>query len=293
MGFQIKDAKREKLHAKVLLSGASGSGKTCSALRLATGIQSCIGGEIVLINTEGERAYVFADRFKYKVIDLEAPQSPERYIEAIDFAVKEGASVIIIDSISHEWSYLNDMVNGMQGNSFNNWGKVKPRHKKMIEKIIQLPVHMIVTGRGKDEYVMEEKNGKNVPRKIGLGIQSEKDLEYEFQVSLNIVQSNHTIETMKDNMGLFENRYEPLTEKDGVDIFNWADKGETPAPKFDFEGARTQIIDLAKELGGSKDTDVSSIVNGVNPKKCEDEDILAKMLKELTKLKENRKEGEK
>lgn len=296
MAFVLEKAKREKVHLKILLSGASGSGKTHGALLLATGIKKHSGGEIVIINTEGDRAKIPGDEFDYSILNLDAPYTPEKYIEAIDFARQNGAGVIIIDSISHEWNYLNDAVNAMKGNSFQNWGTVKPRHRKMIEKIIQEPIHMIVTGRGKDEYIIEEKDGKKAPRKIGLGIQSEKDLEYEFQLSLNISQNGHTIEAMKDNTKLFANRFEPITEKDGEDLFAWANSGkehvETPAEKL--QKQQNKVFDLIVALGGSKNDNVIKLLqeNKISdPRDCQDLDTLTKVYKELEKIEVGNKES--
>ena len=143
MKFQARKAEKRKLALKILLSGASGSGKTYSALRLATGIINKTGGEIYLINTEGDRGEMYGNKFNYNIIDLPEPRSPENYMEAIQYCVDNGASVIIIDSLSHEWNYLNEQVNNMPGNSFNNWGKQKPRHRKLVDFIVETKVHLI------------------------------------------------------------------------------------------------------------------------------------------------------
>ena len=169
MKFQSRKAQKRKLALKILCSGSSGSGKTKSALRLATGIVGKTGGSIWLINTEGDRGEMYADEFDYQIIDLPEPRSPENYMEAIKHCMNEGASVIIIDSLSHEWNYLNEQVNNMQGNSFNNWGKQKPRHRKLVDFIVEAKVHIIATGRGKDEYVMEVNDkGKVLLKKLVL-----------------------------------------------------------------------------------------------------------------------------
>lgn len=120
-GFQ--KAKREQVYLKVLLSGASGSGKSYSALRLAKGIAEAGGGQIAYIGTEGSRDKYYANEFDYDLLQLEEPYSPEKYIEAIDAAVDGGYTVLIIDSTTHEWTYINDVHDKMPGNSFTNWGK--------------------------------------------------------------------------------------------------------------------------------------------------------------------------
>lgn len=294
MQFQTRRAQKRQLAVKVLCSGSSGSGKTYSALRLATGIINKAGGEIYLINTEGDRGEMYGDKFNYQILDLPEPRSPENYIEAIKCCVDKGATVIIIDSLSHEWNYLNEQVNNMQGNSFNNWGKQKPRHRKLADFIVECKVHIIATGRGKDEYVMEvNEKGKSTPKKIGVGIQQEKDTEYEYMVTFNIAQDTNVATCMKDNTGLFINRYNVLTEKDGEALYDWANSGiEAP---FNITKAQNDIIDLAKQLGGSKNPDVKRVTIDVlkeaNPRNCTDESLLKQSLEGLKKLKMNMEEN--
>lgn len=291
MKFQSRKAQKRKLALKILCSGSSGSGKTKSALRLATGIVGKTGGSIWLINTEGDRGEMYADEFDYQIIDLPEPRSPENYMEAIKHCMNEGASVIIIDSLSHEWNYLNEQVNNMQGNSFNNWGKQKPRHRKLVDFIVEAKVHIIATGRGKDEYVMEVNDkGKSTPKKIGVGIQQEKDTEYEYMVTFNIAQDTHVATCMKDNTGLFNNKFDVLTEKDGEALYDWANSG-VEAP-FNIPKAQQDIIDLATELGGSKDPEVKAatidVLKETNPKNCTDEVLLKQSLAALNSLKASR-----
>ena len=291
MQFKSRKAQKRQLALKVLCSGSSGSGKTYSALCLATGIINKAGGEIYLINTEGDRGEMYGDKFNYQIVDLPEPRSPENYIEAIRYCINQGASVIIIDSLSHEWNYLNEQVNNMQGNSFNNWGKQKPRHRKLADFIVESKVHIIATGRGKDEYVMEVNDkGKSTPKKVGVGVQQEKDTEYEYMVTFNIAQDTHVATCMKDNTGLFNNRYDVLTEKDGEALYDWANSGAEAL--FNIPKAQQDIINLAIELGGSKDPDVTKatidILGEANPKNCTDEVLLKQSLAALNSLKASR-----
>ena len=61
--------------------------------------------------------------------------------------------------------------------------------------------------RGKDEYTLEEKNGKQTPKKIGMGYKQRDNTEYEYTITFNIDQATHVASAMKDNTHLFENRY--------------------------------------------------------------------------------------
>src|SRR5690349_20053750 len=86
------------------LVGPSGSGKTRSALRLAVGMQTVSGGEIVFINTEGKRGTMDLDMFKkpdgspaIHHMPFEAPFASLDYLDAILEAQKFGAKTIVID----------------------------------------------------------------------------------------------------------------------------------------------------------------------------------------------------
>lgn len=231
VGFSFQKAKREKIWVKLLLNGPSGSGKTYTALRLATGMLSKVGGAgIAAIDTENGRIRYYANEFEFFDLQLGEPYTSESYIEAINAAVDNGFKVLIIDSLSHEWKWLNEVHDKMPGNSFTNWGKLKPRHAALMEKILQSPIHIIATARGKDDYVMEDKNGKQIPKKVGVGSQQEKDIEYNYTVTFNIDQETHVASVAKDNTHLFEGRYDKLTEKDGSNLIDWATSGEGEMP---------------------------------------------------------------
>lgn len=288
-GFQ--KAKKEKICLKILLAGASGSGKSFTALRLATGIANKMGGRIAAIDTEAGRIRYYANEFDFDDLQLEEPYTPEKYIEAINQAVDGGYSVLIIDSITHEWNYILDQVDKIPGtNSYTKWGKLTPRHNKFTEKIIQSPINIIATVRGKDAYVLEQdKNGKQIPKKVGLGYTQRDGLEYEYTVTFNIDQSNHVASAQKDNSHLFENKYDILTEKDGEALYDWANSGKEPEPKYDYKKAQKEIIDLATELGGSKDPKVKAatidILGEANPMNCNNKDLLEASLQALRELK--------
>jgi len=80
----MKFVKAEKKKSKLRLgmSGPSGSGKTYSALRLAKGL----GGKVAVIDTERGSASLYADKFEFDVLELTAPYTTERYIEAMKLA---------------------------------------------------------------------------------------------------------------------------------------------------------------------------------------------------------------
>lgn len=302
MAFQ--KAVREKVWLKIQLGGTSGSGKTYSALRLATGIVKHTGGSgIAFISSEKSRTLYYADKFDYDVEELD-DYSPEHYIKAIDEAVNAGYKVIIIDSTSHEWQWLNDLHSKMGGNSFQNWGKLKPRDAKFMQKILQCPAHVITCARGKTEWSLEDKDGKKVPIKLGLGNEGNKQADFEYTISFSLAQGTHIAsvgEGGKDNTGLFEGKYEVLTEQHGEMLYEWANSGVAPAtiPKFaeepndvdELEAIKNQIVSLCGDLGGTKNPQLMDIVKKYapprgNPGVIKSIDVAKECLQKLTELKE-------
>jgi hypothetical protein len=186
------------------LQGPSGSGKTYSSLLLAYGLCND-WSRIAVIDTENHSSDLYAHLGHFNVLNLEAPFTPERYIEAISICVQEGMSVVIIDSLSHEWEGsggILDQHGAMAGNSFTNWAKLTPRHNAFIEEMLQSPVHIIATMRSKQDYVLADKNGKMVPEKVGLKAVTREGMDYEMTLVFDLDIKNRATAS-KDRTGLF------------------------------------------------------------------------------------------
>lgn len=84
------------------LTGASFSGKTYSALRMGTGFRRVLGGKISVIDTEADRARHYEDYFDFEHVPFPPPHGPLDYLDAINSCVSSGASIIIVDSMTHE-----------------------------------------------------------------------------------------------------------------------------------------------------------------------------------------------
>jgi energy-coupling factor transporter ATP-binding protein EcfA2 len=285
---QFQKAIKEKIWLKILMAGPSGSGKSYSALRVARGIAKKAGGRVAVIDTENGRIRYYANEFDFDDVQLSEPYTPESYIDAINMATEDGYSVLIIDSLTHEWSWCLDQIEKIPGtNSYTKWAKITPRHDKLKEKILQAPIHIIATVRGKDAYVLEQdKNGKQIPKKVGLGYTQRDGLEFEYTVTFNIDQSTHSSDATKDNTHLLEGRYDVLTEKDGEALYDWANNGEIRKPTIEevLQPLQKEVTDMAISLGGSKNKDVVEILKKysiTDPKKCIDKEKLNNALSEL------------
>ena len=222
----LQTASRKKAKIKLGLQGPSGSGKTMGAILTAYGICGD-WSKIAVVDTENHSADLYAHIGTYNVLSLSAPFTPEKYIQALEVCKNAGMEVVIIDSVTHEWEYLLDYHSSLQGNSFTNWSKVTPRHNDFVQKILQSNCHVICTIRTKQDYVLNEKNGKMVPEKVGLKSVQRDGLEYELTLVFDLDMKNHATAS-KDRTGLFFGKPEiKLSVEIGELIRDWCNTSTT------------------------------------------------------------------
>jgi hypothetical protein len=142
-----------------------------SALLLARGIAGP-KGRVCLIDSESGRGSIFADLIPggYSVLDLEAPFSPPRYEEAIATAEKQ-ADVVVVDSMSHEWSGEGGVLDwaeqelermgGGDNNKMRSWIKPKMAHKMMVQRLLRVKCALICCLRGEEKTHMVKNASKN------------------------------------------------------------------------------------------------------------------------------------
>jgi hypothetical protein len=224
--MKLELAKREQAKIKVGLQGASGSGKSYSALLLAYGLTKD-WSKIAVIDTENKSSSLYSNLGRFYIIDFKPPYSPERYLQALETCIAAGIEVVIMDSISMEWEYILDAHSHLTGNSYTNWAKFTPRHQKFINAILQADVHIICTLRSKQDYVLTpNKDGKLVPEKVGMKAIQRDGVDYELTLVLEVDQKHNAIAT-KDRTGLFEGKPEfVISVETGQAILNWCKQGD-------------------------------------------------------------------
>jgi hypothetical protein len=248
MALELRKAIREKLKARIGICGASGSGKTYSSLRIAYGLCGD-WSKIAVIDTENRRSehYVNTNQHgieigEFNVVALEPPFIPKRYIEAINLCEAAGMEVIIIDSLSHAWGGTGGMleIKDKLGSGFDAWRKLSPIHNELIDKILRCKTHLVTAVRAKTEYLVENVNGKNVPRKIGTKPEFRDGLEFEMTLFLD-VSPEHTCSASKDDSGIFGLIPFTATEESGKNFLAWLNTGKEP------ESKPVQPVEKAKE----------------------------------------------
>lgn len=234
--MELRTASRTRSKLRIGLFGASGSGKTYSALLLARGLASD-WDKIALIDTERGSGDLYRQLGPYKTLTLESPYEPERYINAIGICEQSGVEVIIIDSISHEWAGKGgclEIVDKVQSrNDYGKWKDVTPRHNAFVERILQSGTHMICCGRSKDDVDMvKNERGKLEPQKVGLKAVTRDGFDYEMTVCFDIDKWHQAL-CSKDRTQLFDGKPAfKIDETTGQQLSDWMNMAPE-APKVE------------------------------------------------------------
>ena len=267
MTFQFKPALREQVALLIGLAGSSGSGKTFSAMRLASGIAD--GKPFAVIDTEAGRAKHYADQFKFDHGDLKPPFRPDAYAEAIHAADKAGYPVIIVDSMSHVWAgdggvldWHEDELDRMAGDDWKKreavkmaaWIKPKMGHKAMVQKLLQVRAHLILCFRAEEKIEMvrgDDGKMKIIPKVSPTGLHGwmpvcEKNLPYELTCSFLLTADApgmpKPIKLQEQHKAMFP-LSEPISEGSGKRVAEWAAGGK-PQVKQKANGA----VDTSKVI---------------------------------------------
>lgn len=254
--FTAIHAQRCEVPLLIGITGASSSGKTYSALRLATGIVRVKGGKLYVIDTEHKRALHYADAFDFEHIDFQPPFGPLDYLSAIRFAGEHGAGCIVIDSMTHEHSgeggvldqserYLVDRL-GEHATEMGPRSKhlatslIKPKRerKALNNAIVQMGVTAIFCYRAQDK--IKPVPGKE-PEKLGWQAETTSPLVYEMTARFLLTPSCDGKPTLMPpteaeklsvkTPAQFRDWFTPgfqLTEELGERLATWAAGGATP-----------------------------------------------------------------
>lgn len=246
-GFTFRPAIRENVGLLIGLAGASGSGKTYTAMRLASGIAG--GKPFAVIDTEAGRAKHYADAFKFDHGDLAPPFRPGSYADAIHAADKAGYPVIVVDSMTHEWAGEGGVLDwqmeeferlgGRDATKLLSWAKPKQGHKAMVQRLLQVRAHLILCFRAEEKVDMIKEDGKTkiVPKEGPGGFKGwlpicEKNLPYELTASFLLMAERPGVpvpmKLQEQHRPLFPLNV-PITEESGARIAEWARGGAAPS----------------------------------------------------------------
>lgn len=276
------------------ISGGSGTGKTFTSLRVARGIAEAMTGKkgspIGYVDTENKRALHYKAAFPEMMhFDFTAINDdgelvgfgPERWIDVIDAAEAEKLPVLIFDSFSHAWEgvggvldlhaqVLDRLVREAEARNqrYNNttpvdpakfsqlaWAEVKPRYRRLIDRIVRAKTNVIICTRAKP--VMQKGFGdkaenaratKTRRKDVPWDPASDADLMFEMTAMVILDPSApgcpvYQIKVADQFKGLLDPR-QPMSEATGEAMAEWA-KGQGGAQR------QKEIMDSARDVARS------------------------------------------
>jgi hypothetical protein len=277
MTISFRPAVRENVPLLISVAGGTGSGKTFSAMRLASGLSA--GKPFGVIDTENGRARHYADQFNFDVADLHAPFRPTAYQDAILAAAEAGYGVIVVDSMSHEHAgdgglldmqaaeldrLAGDDSRRRESMKMASWIRPKMEHKALVTRLLQLRAHLILCFRAEEKIEIVKENGKTVvrPKQSLVGLDgwvpvAEKNLPYEMTLSVLLTADQPGVPKpikLEEQFRSMVPLDRPLGEDVGKQLAEWA----AGAPEPDSEeivGLKAELRAAAEGMGAVEQTE--------------------------------------
>ena len=205
----FQKAERANVKLRMLIQGASGSGKSLTALYMAKALAAIDGKPIAFIDTEHDASLFYADEVAHDHVNITRDYHPDKFIAAIKEADKAGYGVVIIDSLSAEWSGIPNGVSDLADqfgkkpgmNDFTKWKMPKKFHAALWEEIKSCNMHVICTYWMKPARVMDKdtNTGRTVIKDIGLQIDGDEQLAKFFDLRVEMDQE-HSLRIIKSRL---------------------------------------------------------------------------------------------
>lgn len=178
-----------KPYLKLAFEGEPGSGKSQTAAYVAIGLHKHLKSTkpIVIFDTE-KAAKFLKDLFLEAGIKAVVKESHSLadLKKAMDLCAGGFSDILVLDSITHIWLNFQEAYKKKLNRTkfrLNDWGVIKSDWSaNMSIPLVQLPLHMIVTGRVSDRMEEEEVDGEQKLTKVGVKMQTEKNTAYEFDM---------------------------------------------------------------------------------------------------------------
>jgi len=260
MVYEAIPATRSEEPLLLGMIGPPGGGKTLSSLKLAKGIQSVRGGDIIVVDTEGGRSRKYNDLIPFKIVELPPAARSNDFLDCIRAQLPARPAAIVVDSMSDEHlSYLewhDEMVPSAGGNEWAAWSKPSAARKKLIAGILKIKTPLIFTFRAKEKTKQEGRKIVNIgwqpvapleivhtldlacllpPRADGVPIWKSEKIGEDFVLKLPNYLAPYIAEGR------------PLCEEMGANFARWA-RGDSAAPAASPGGA-ADVAEWDSRLG--------------------------------------------
>ena len=306
--FQFEEATREKSKASILIEGLSGRGKSGLALLLGYYLAGKDFSGVFDIDTENNSVNLFVgidssggmkfQGFKHGKFTPDLKYKPSHYEEFKEYAISQGAKVVINDSISHAWTYEGGILDRVaelkkqntryQKDSYAAWGddEIVQEKQKLMQLFRDSRCHMIATVRVKEKMEYQFNAEKNKNELVSLGEQEimQADVKYEPDLVLHMIEPGRAMgkEIKHPKARVVKSRYVILKEGEEYeftpslceDIANYLEEGTSPEEIMEkqrqeyiegitafLDGHKTKVNvwNVLKEDRGMKDVPIADI----------------------------------
>lgn len=239
--YQFVKAVKRQEKLRLALDGTAGSGKTWTALIIATYLATAEDpahkacrpgssepcGHIAVIDSERSSARKYASDFAFDHLTL-PDFNPHTYIGAVRSAVGAGYPVIDIDSFSHAWEgvlqFKDDATaRSKSKNSYTEgWREATPVHNELVDTVLRANAHIIATLRTKTEYVIDD--GK--PTKVGMKPIQRDGVDFEFDIVGDMTPENTLIVSKTRCSAIAGQVIRKPDERFAETLWEWLNDGE-------------------------------------------------------------------
>lgn len=192
---------------KAGILGFQGGGKTLTAAKIAIGLVKYLQGlgidyanrPVAMLDTEKGSDWLIPI---FKKADVPFVAAKQRSFSDMLTVMKEaeaGASVLIIDSITHPWRELVESYLRKKERSYltmDDWGYLKGPHgwQKFTDAYVNSPLHIIMCGRAGYEYENYVEDGRKKMEKVGTKMKTEGETGFEpdLLILMEQVEDMHT-----------------------------------------------------------------------------------------------------
>lgn len=144
---------------------------------------------------------------RFTVDHVDTDQEIEKQVAAFVGAVKKRINefdTCVVDDFSKAWDAICDQHARAKGRpvQFGDWKDLRPIHRRIINQLLSLPLHLIFINREQDSYEMANRQVKST----GEELRGERDFAYEHDIIIQLQEENNTrfgIVHKADRAGVF------------------------------------------------------------------------------------------